>query len=250
MTTAKILSYLRGVALLRISELRPWLLERYGSASVLAATLGTTRQTAHNLLTGRTLPNLETCAKLGLSLAFVYEEAEGATEMTSLDQYLAQRDRDRRSAGLISEADLNATLAGPRGAALIKSLMDATRATASRIGAVDGVPFQWDDGKSGGSLSELLKLSPVGAQFKRIMSPPMGGSLRGYRIDFGWVATPSGRGAKEVPTQVWRLTLTATNNVLGWNVNQNEIVGASSNALAEQIVKRLVEYRDEFERAY
>jgi hypothetical protein len=179
------------VALLRPSELRPWLLERYGSAIVLAATLGTTRQTAHNLLTGRTLPNLETSAKLGLSPAFVYEQAEGAREMMSLDQYLVQLDQDRRSAGFISEADLNATLAGPRGAAMIKSLMDAPRAAAARIGAVDGVPFQWDDGKSGGSLSELLKLSPVGAQFKRIMSPPMGGSLRGYRIDFGWLATPS-----------------------------------------------------------
>lgn len=238
------------MALLRSSELRPWLLERYGSASVLAAALGTTRQTAHNLLTGRTLPNLETCAKLGLRPAFVCEEAEGAREMASLDQYLAQRDRGRRSAGFISEADLNATLAGPRGAVMMKSLMDATRATASRIGAVDGVPFQWDDGKSGGSLSELLKLSPVGAQFKRIMSLPTGGSLRGYRIDFGWVATPLGFGAKGVPTQVWRLTLTATNNVLGWNVNQSEIVGASSKALAEQIVKRLIEYRDEFGRAY
>jgi hypothetical protein len=249
LTNVALLSYLRDVALLRLSELRPWLLQRYGSASALAAALGVTRQTAHNLLTGRTLPNLENCTKLGLSPAFVLEEAEGAREMTSLDQYLSQRDLDRRSAGLLSEADLNATLVGPRGAAMMKNLMDATHATASRIGAVDGVLFQWDDGQSGRSWSELLKLPPVGAQFKRIMSSPAGGSLSGYRVDFGWVTSSSGRGAKEVPTQVWRLTLAATNGVLGWNVNKNEIVGASSVALAEQIVKRLVEYRDEFEKA-
>jgi len=32
-------------------------------------------------------------------------------------------------------------------------------------------------------------------------------------------------------------------------VNKNEIIGASSVELAEQIVKRVVEYRDEFEKS-
>ncbi|WP_197413887.1 hypothetical protein [Terracidiphilus gabretensis] len=199
------------------------------------------------MLTGRTLPNLANCTKLGLSPAFVCEEAMGGKEIMSLDQYLVQRDLDRRSASLLSKADLNAALAGPRGATMMKSLMKETHAAASLIGAIDGILFQWDDGRQpGGSLSELLKLSPVGAQFKRIMSAPAGGSVRGYRIDFGWVTTASGRGAKEVPTEVWRLTLTAKDGVLGWNVNTNEIVGASSVVLAGQIVKRLIEYRDEF----
>ena len=169
--------------------------------------------------------------------------------MTSLDNYLIQREQDRRSAGLLSGTDLDAILVGPRGTAMIRDLVRVTCATAARIGAIDGVGFQWDDGQSGGSLSPLLKLHPVGAQFKPIVSAPAAGSIRGYRVDFGWVATHSGHGAKELPTQVWRLTLGVSNGVLAWNVNRDEIVGASSIELAEQIVKRLVEYRDEFQRA-
>jgi hypothetical protein len=169
--------------------------------------------------------------------------------MTSLDNYLVQREQDRRSAGLLSEADLNAALVGPRGTAMIQDLIRATYATVARIGTVDGTRFEWDDGQSGRSQSPLLKLHPVGAQFKPIMSSPVGGPLRGYRIDFGWVATHSGQGAKELPGQRWRLTLALCDGTLGWNVNKDEIVGASSIELAEQIVRRLIEYRDEFERA-
>ncbi len=168
--------------------------------------------------------------------------------MISLDNYLTQREQDRRFAGSRSVPDLNAVLVGPRGEAMIRELVRATRTTAARIGAVDGVGFQWDDGESGGSHSPLLKLHPVGAQFKPIMSPS-GGSLRGYRVDFGWVAICSGDGAKQLPTQIWRLTLDIFNGVLAWNVNRNENVGVSSIALGEQIVKCLIEYRDDFERA-
>lgn len=243
------LSYLRDVALLRLSELRSWLLQRYGSASALAAALGVTRQTAHNLLTGRTQPSYENCAKLGLSPAFVIQEGKGTEEMTSLDNYLVQRERGRQSAGLLSGADPNAALAGPRGAAMIRELVRATNATAARIGAIDGTRFEWDDGHSGGSMSPLLKLHPVGAQFKRVVSSPAETTPGGYRIDFGWVATRSGQGAKELPVQRWRLTLAACGGVLRWNVNKNEIIGASSVELAEQIVKRVVEYRDEFEKS-
>jgi len=249
LTDSASLSYLCNVALLRLSELRPWLLQRYGSASTLAAALGVTRQTAHNLLTGRTLPSYENCAKFGLSPAFVVQEGKGTREMTSLDNYLVQREQDRRSAGLLSDADLNATLIGPRGAAMIRGLIRATYATAARIGTVDGIRFEWDDGQSGGSVSPLLKLQPVGAQFKPVMSSPAGRTLRGYRIDFGWVATHSGQGAKELPGQRWRLTLALCDGVLGWNVNKNEIVNASSIELAEQIVKRLIEYWDEYEKS-
>lgn len=237
------------MALLRLSELRPWLLQRYGSASVLAAALGVTRQTAHNLLTGRTLPSYENCEKLGLSPAFVVQEGKGTRDMTSLDNYLVQREQDRRSAGLLSDADLDAALVGPRGVAMIRDLIRATYAAAARIGAVDGIRFEWDDGQSGGARSALLKLHPVGAQFKPILSLPAGGTLRGYRIDFGWVATPSGQGAKQLPAQRWRLTLALCDGVLGWNVNNNEIVGASSIELAEQIVERVIEYRDEYEKS-
>jgi hypothetical protein len=208
-----------------------------------------TRQTAHNLLTGRTLPSFENCAKLGLSPAFVVQEGKGTEEMTTLDNYLMQRERGRRSAGLLSEGDLNGALVGPRGAAMMRDLIRATRATAARIGAIDGTSFKWDDGQSGGSLSPLLKLHPVGAQFKHVVSSPAGNTLSGYRVDFGWVATRSGQGAKELPVQRWRLTLALCDGALGWNVNKNEIVCASSAELAEQLVKRVIEYRDEFEKS-
>lgn len=132
---------------------------------------------------------------------------------------------------------------------MVRELVRATCATAARIGAIDGTRFEWDDGQSGGSMSPLLKLHPVGAQFKRVVSSPAGSTPGGYRVDFGWVATRSGQGAKELPVLRWRLTLARCNGALGWNVNKNEIVGASSVELAEQIVKRVVEYRDEFAKS-
>ena len=236
------------MALLRVSELRPWLLQRYGSASALAAALGVTRQTAHNLLTGRTLPSAENCEKLGLSPAFLVREKEGTKEMTNLNDFLMQRDQMRHAEGLMSEAQLNAALVGTRGASMIRELMRATRATAEGVGIIDSVPFEWDDGQSGGSLSPLLKLQPVGAQFKRVMSTPLAGSPRGYRVVFGWVATHSGRGKKDLSDCVWNLTLSSNAGVLAWNVNRDEVIGATSIELAEQIVKRLIEYRDEYER--
>lgn len=236
------------MALLRLSELRPWLLQRYGSASALAAALGVTRQTAHNLLTGRTLPSQQNCEKLGLSPAFLVRETEGTKEMTNLNDFLMQRDQMRRSEGMASEAHLNAEWVGARGASMIRELIRATHATAAGVGMIDNVPFEWDDGRSGGSLSPLLKLQPVGSQFKRVMPAPVGGSLRGYRVVFGWVATHSGRGNKDLPDCVWNLTLSSNAGVLAWNVNRDEVIGATSIELAKQIVKRLIEYRDEYER--
>ena len=131
---------------------------------------------------------------------------------------------------------------------MIRELIRATRATAAGVGMIDNIPFEWDDGQSGGSLSPLLKLQPVSAQFKGVMSAPLGGSLRGYRVLFGWVATHSGWGKKDIPDCVWNLTLSSNAGVLAWNVNRDEVIGATSIELAEQIVKRLIDYRDEYEK--
>src|SRR5580700_6168087 len=77
--------------LLKSSELPAWLLERYGSASVLAKALGTTRQTAHNLMTGRTIPSYETCKKLGLEPMFMQMLTRSSDEMDTLEDFLLKR---------------------------------------------------------------------------------------------------------------------------------------------------------------
>ncbi|WP_158822447.1 hypothetical protein [Granulicella sp. S156] len=166
--------------------------------------------------------------------------------MANLNDFLMQRDQMRQSEGLVSEAQLNAALVGTRGVSMIRELMRATHTTAAHVGMIDNIPFEWDDGESGGSSSPLLKLQPVGAQFKPVTSAPLGGSLRGYRVVFGWVTTVSDMGKKDLPDCVWNLTLSSNAGILAWNVNRNEIIGATSIELAEQVVKRLIEYRDEY----
>jgi hypothetical protein len=69
--------------------------------------------------------------------------------------------------------------------AMMENSIRATRATAERLGSVDGIPLEWDDGQSGGSLSPLLKLRPVGAQFKGDMFRMTWGSQKGHRVVFG-----------------------------------------------------------------
>jgi hypothetical protein len=132
------------------------------------------------------------------------------------------------------------------GIAMMEDLIQATRATAERIGSVDGIPLEWDDGRSGGSVSPLLKLRPVGAQFKGEMFPVTRGSQEGHRVVFGWVNTSTGVRRKSPPDRVWNLTLSCIGDVLTWDVNRHEIVGASSVELAEQIVKQLIEFRNEY----
>jgi len=131
-----------------------------------------------------------------------------------------------------------------------KGLIAVTRATSIRVGEIDGVPFEWDDGPPlGKSLSPLLKLEPVGAQFKELRSTPFVGAPRSCLIVFGWVATPMGSRKQSPPDRRWILTLSSNGHELVWDVNEDEIVGASSVELAEQVVKQLIEYRDVYESA-
>ena len=133
-----------------------------------------------------------------------------------------------------------------RSIAMMENSIQATRATAERIGSVDGIPLEWDDGQSGGSLSPLLKLRPVGAQFKGDMFRMTLGSQKGHRVVFGWVNDPTEIRKKCPPDRVWNLTLSRSGDTLAWDVNHDEVVGASSVELAEQIVKQLIEFRDEY----
>jgi hypothetical protein len=214
----------------------------------LATALGVTRQTAHNFLTGRTMPSYENCEKLGLIPAFVVRETEGTGEMSNLDEFLMQRERNHVPNGMTSETDLNAVLVSARGTSMMRDLVQATRTTAARVGSIDGIPLEWDDGQSGRSVSPLLKLGSVGAQFKNVMSISRR-SLSGYRVVFGWVTTSTGEGRKNVPDRVWNLKLSCDAGVLAWNVNRDEIVDTSSIKLAEQLVMQLIDFRDEYQSA-
>ncbi len=233
------------MAILNRSELPVWLLKKYGSASALATALDVTRQTAHNILSGRTVPSYENCEKLGLTLAFLLQETEGTRGMTNLEDFLRQRNHDRLVAGRMTESELGDLMFGERGTTMMKDLIQAIQATAAQVGAVDASPFEWSDGQSGETLSPLLKLRPVGAQFMGHMFTLPGG-LREPRVVFGWVATHDPTEERKLPNQVWRLALSYTAGVLAWNANGEEIMGATSVELAQQIVMHLIEYRDEY----
>lgn len=237
--------------LLKSSELPDWLLRRFGTASALAAALGVTRQTAHNLITGRTIPSYETCEKLGLNPAFLLAERESQQKMISLDDFLSNREHQRGVQGLMAETGMGkAPLQSERGSAMWKELIKATRAIAMRLGEIDGVPFEWDGGlPHGKSNYPQLKLGPVGAEFSDAKFTSPAGLPTACRIVFGWVPTSLGLNNKAMPRCWWKLTLSANEGEIAWDVNDNEIVSASSVELAGQIVKHLIEYRDEYELA-
>ena len=130
--------------------------------------------------------------------------------------------------------------------AAMEELIMATCAAAKRIGFVGGIPVEWDDGKSGGSFSPLLKLRPVGAQFKGEMFPVTCNTREGHHIVFGWVNNPSEVRRKSPTDRVWNLALSYSGGTLAWDVNRNEIVGASSIELAEKILMQLIGFRDEY----
>jgi len=52
-----------------------------------------------------------------------------------------------------------------------------------------------------------------------------------------------------IAPQVWDLALSINGNELAWDVNGDEIIGVTPAELAEQIVKQLIEYRDEYQTA-
>ena len=128
---------------------------------------------------------------------------------------------------------------------MLRDVIQTTRATAARVGAVDGISFEWDNGQSGRALVPQLKLHPVGAEFIGLQLAIPGGSLQ-PRVVFGWVPTHDPRDARELPNQVWRLSLSLAAGVLAWNVNGDELMCVSSVELAQQIIKHLIEYRDEY----
>jgi len=237
--------------LLESKDLSAWLLNRFGNAGALAGELSVSRQTAHNLITGQTRPNDKHCDKLGIVPAFLVPERGIRQGMQSLDDFLWIRGRNRRKDGAMAgDQSSNAPLSSELGTAMWKGLTSVTHVKAMRVGEIDGVTFEWDEGPPlGKSRSPLLKLEPVGAQFKEVRSTPFVGEPRDCLVVFGWVTNTTGS-RKQMPYDLrWKLTLSRKDGAAVWNVNNDAIVGVSSDELGEQIIKRLIEYRDEYEKA-
>jgi hypothetical protein len=227
--------------LLKRSELPAWLLKKFGSASALAAALNVTRQTAHNLITGRTIPSYETCERLGLDPAFLLTGRERTQAMSSLDDFLSKREHERRQQSLGAETELaKVRLLTEHSAGMWEELKEAMHATATRVGGIDGKPFEWNP-------YPFLKLEHVAATFAPGML--VGGALQGCRVVFGRIPIAMYIDDNPLAPRVWDLALSVNPNELAWDVNGDEIIGASSVELAEQIVKQLIEYRDEYQTA-
>ncbi len=220
--------------LLRPSELPVWLLAKFNSANELATKLGLTRQTAHNLLNGKTIPSYETCDKLGLDLVFLLKPAEEKRKMAKLDEFLSKRERERTA------DEMRGRVLREQGPGMWDALKEATQTTAARVGNVDGDALEWNQ-------YPFLKLKYVAASF----TPGMlaGGLLKGCRIIFGRIPTAMYIDDNPIPTTVWDLTVSVNGDQLGWDVNGGEVLGLSTAQLAEQLIMRLIEYRDEYQAA-
>jgi hypothetical protein len=221
--------------LLKRSELPAWLLKRFGSASVLAATLNTTRQTAHNIITGRTIPNYETCEKLGLELVFLLAEKRRSEEMVNLDDFLSRR---AEQAGIAEVEQNKIRLLREKGFAMWNDLQQVTRERAEHVGSIDGVPFEWNP-------YPFLKLQPVAATFTT--GTIVNDVPQHCRVIFGRIPNAMYVDDNSLGTQVWDIKLSVAGNEMVWDVNEDEVIGALPTQLAEQIIKRLIEYRDEYQ---
>ena len=224
--------------LLKRSELPTWLLQRFGSASSLAEALGVTRQTAHNLITGRTMPSYETCERLGLDPVFMLRERRDSGSMDSLDSFLSKRNELAQSSVL---AQRNAQMLRGHSSQMWSELQQATVSRASLVGSVDGVALDW-------SQSQFLSLQPVAAIFA---SGAMVNQVpQHFRIIFGRIPYAVYVDDKAPASDVWEINLTLVGSDLRWDVNGGELIGLTSSNLAEQVIKRLIQYRDAYQAYY
>ena len=223
--------------LIKRAELPEWLRRKFGTASKLAAALGTTRQTSYNLLSGRTIPNDETCEKLGLDPVYLIESPEKKRQMSTLEQFLSNRTQAQAQSAAATK------LLQEHGAAAWEDLKASTQAIAARIGHVDNLPLEWD-------AFQFLKLQYVAATF----TPGLfgAGPPRGCRVVFGRIPRAMYIDENRLAPEVWELSLAVQGEELRWSVNigQDEIVGVTGSQLAEQIIVRLVQYRDEYHAAH
>jgi transcriptional regulator with XRE-family HTH domain len=221
--------------LLRRPELQHWLLAKFGSASELAKELKMTRQTAFNLLNGKTIPSYDTLEKLGLTPVFLVESPEEKRKMNTLDQFLSKRQEKN------TDADMKNRLLRERGVRMWDEFKQAVMTTAKRVGSIDGNPLEWSD-------YPFLKLEYVAATFTPGVL--MDGVLKGCRVIFGRIPNAMYIDDNPIATKIWELSLSVSGNELAWNVTGDEIVGIPTVTLAEQTIMRLVEYRDAYRAAF
>jgi len=228
--------------LLRRSEFSAWLLRRFKTTAELAAKLGVTRQTAHNLMTARTIPSYETCEKLGIEPAFLVVDKDKDVHMNTLDDFLSKRaiDQAQQSAAAESAARIR-RLIQERGAATWSQLLASVEELSVRVGQIDGHKLEWNR-------FPFLKLEYVAATlYAGIL---IDANLKGCRIVFGRIPIATYIDDNPISNEVWDLTFGVDGENIVWNVNDTEIIGISSIQLAEQLIKRLVIYRDEYKRAF
>lgn len=76
------------------------------------------------------------------------------------------------------------------------------------------------------------------------------GVLTGCRLVFGRIPTALYIDDNPLPSAVWELSLGVNGSQLAWDVKGEDVImGISTLELAEQIVRRLVEYRDSYQDA-
>jgi hypothetical protein len=224
--------------LLKRSELPAWLVQRFGSARGLADALDTTRQTAHNLITGRTLPNYETCQKLGLEPMFMETRDRGTAEMENLDDFLSKR-RQQASAAQAEQARM--MILREKGSGMWGGLMEATWLRASRVGNVDGATFSWNS-------YPFLQLGDVAATFSFGKLPNESKQL--FRIVFGRIPTGLYPVEAAPPREVWDVELSVLGDEFVWNIDSAGIVGAETGRVSELVIRKLIEYRDMYQAFY
>ena len=189
------------------------------------------RQTAFNLLNGKTIPSYDTLERLGLTPVFLIESPEEKRKMGTLDQFLAKRQAKN------ADANLKDRLLRERGVQMWNELRQAVMETAKRVGSVDGDPLEWNE-------YPFLKLEYVAATFTPGVL--MEGVLQGCRVIFGRIPNAMYVDDNPIPTKIWELSLSISGDELAWNVNGDEIVGVPTTILAEQTIMRLIEYRDAY----
>jgi len=123
-------------------------------------------------------------------------------------------------------------------AAAWDELLDSIQQFAAQLGKVNGIELKWDPWP-------FLKFEDVAAALDP--GTLTDGVLLGCRVGFGRIPSADYFDDNPIPIEVWNLTFSAVGDEVAWNVKDHEIIGMSSSKLAEQIVQRLIIYRDEYQ---
>jgi hypothetical protein len=227
--------------LLKRSELPAWLQQRFGSVGALAAALNTSRQTAHNLFTGRTIPSFETCQKLGLEMVFMETKERGEGDMDNLDDFLTKR-KLNVSMEMANQERLR--LLREKSSEAWGDLQQATWVRASRLGKIDDASFEWNS-------YPYLSFGHVAATFSRAtLATIIERQSPRFRVVFGRIPFGTYPVEKAPAQKAWDIELSVVGNELVWNVPALGVIGARTEKMAELVIRKLIEYRDKYQAFY